>query len=126
RRHDYIDKMGLDIGPHPFESRPFRRSAGIAAIVIEGGKGSPALVPLTLYICVTGLALRMQGIEILFQSLLGRFPGVDGTAKNLGPGWDRVTHFVRSSKLSLLKQAQFRRQDLYASWFAAAPTRSCS
>ena len=78
--------MGLDIGQQPFESRPFRRSPGITAIVIEGGKGSPALVPLTLYICVTGLALRMQGIEILLQSLLGGFPGVDGAAKNFGPG----------------------------------------
>src|SRR6202011_4927990 len=98
--------MGLDIGQQPFQSRPFRRSAGITAIVIEGGKGGPALVPLTLYIGVTGLALRMQGIEILLQSLLGRFPGVDRAAKNLGPGWDRITHFVRSSQLSLLKQAQ--------------------
>src|SRR5260370_15789858 len=101
--------MGLDIGQQSFESRPFRRSPGIAAIVIEGGKGSPALVPLTLYICVAGLPLRMQGIEILFQSLLGRFPGVDGAPKNLGPGWDRVTHFVRSSKLSLLKYARCKR-----------------
>src|SRR3984893_1193121 len=98
--------MGLNIGQQPLESRPFRRSAGITAIVIKGGKRGPALVPLTLYICVAGLALRMQGIEILLQSILGRFPGVDGAAKNLGPGWDRVTHFVRSSKLSLLKQAQ--------------------
>jgi hypothetical protein len=46
--------MGLDIGQQPLESRPFRRSPGIAAIVIEGGKGSPALMPLTLYIGVTG------------------------------------------------------------------------
>jgi hypothetical protein len=98
--------MGLNIGQQPFESRPFRRSAGITAVVIEGGKGRPAFVPLTLYICVTGLALRMQGIEVLFQALLGRFPGVDSAAKYLGPGWDRITHFVRSSKLSLLKQAQ--------------------
>src|ERR1700682_6717786 len=98
--------MGLDIGQHPFESRPFRRPPAISAVVIEGGKGSPALVPLTLYICITGLALRMQGIEILFQSLFGRFPGVHGTAKNLGPGWDRVTHYVRSRWTSLLKQAQ--------------------
>jgi hypothetical protein len=96
----------LDIGQQAFESRPFRRSAGITAIVIEGGKGGPALVPLTLYIGVTGLALSMQGVEILFQSLLGGFPGVDGAAKNLGPGWDRVTHFARSSQLSFLEQAQ--------------------
>src|SRR5258708_1004536 len=96
--------MGLDIGQQPFESRPFRRSAGISAVVIEGGEGCPALVPLTLYICVTGLALCMQGIEILFQSLFGGFPGVDGAAKDLGPGWGRVTHFVRSLQTSFLKQ----------------------
>jgi hypothetical protein len=54
-------------------------------------------VPLTLYIGVAGFALRMQGIEILFQSLFGGFPGVDGAAKNLGPGWGRITHFARSS-----------------------------
>src|SRR5260370_18152378 len=95
--------MGLDIGQQPFASRPLRRSPGISAVVIKSGKGSPALVPLTLYIGVTGLPLRMQGIEILFQSLLGRFPGVDGAAKNLGPGWDRVTHFARSSQISLWK-----------------------
>jgi hypothetical protein len=46
--------MGLDVRQKSFESGPFRRSPGIAAIVIEGGKGSPALVPLTLYIGVTG------------------------------------------------------------------------
>jgi hypothetical protein len=63
--------MGLDIGQQPFESRPFGRSAGISAVVIKSGKGSPALVPLTLYIGVTGLALRMEGIEILLQSLFG-------------------------------------------------------
>ncbi len=98
--------MGLDVGQQPLKRWPFRRSSGIAAVIIEGGKGNPALVPLTLYICVTGLALGMQGVEILFQSLLGGFPGVDRAAKNLGPGWDRVTHFVRSSQISFLKQAQ--------------------
>ena len=65
--------MGLDVGQQPLKRWPFRRSSGIAAVIIEGGKGNPALVPLTLYICVTGLALGMQGIEILFQSLLGGF-----------------------------------------------------
>jgi hypothetical protein len=69
--------VGLDIGQQPFKSRPFRRSPGVSAVVVKSGKGSPALVPLTLYICVTGLPLCMQGIEILFQSLLGGFPGVN-------------------------------------------------
>src|ERR1700720_1131429 len=78
------------------ESRPFGRPSGIAAVVVERGQGSPPLVPLTLYIGVTGLALRMQGIEVLFQARLGRFPGVDGAAKNLSLGWGRVTHLVRS------------------------------
>src|SRR5947208_12573734 len=103
--HDHVDQMGLNIGQQPLESRPFRRSAGISAVVIKAGKGGPALVPLTLYIGVTGLALRMQGIEILFQSLFGGFPGVDGAAKYLGPGWNRVTHFARPSQILLLKLA---------------------
>src|SRR5258708_24110110 len=103
--------MGLDIGQQPFESRPFRRSPRISAVVIESGKGSPALVPLALYICVTGLPLRMQGIEILLQALLGGFPGVYSAAKNLGPGWDRATHFARSSQTSFLKQGQCCRPD---------------
>ena len=68
--------MGLDVGQQPPKRWPFRRSSGIAAVIIESGKGNPALVPLTLYIRVTGLALGMQGVEILFQSLLGGFPGV--------------------------------------------------
>jgi hypothetical protein len=40
-------------------------------VVVEGGKGSPAFVPLALYIGLAGLALCMQGIEILFQPLFG-------------------------------------------------------
>jgi hypothetical protein len=60
----------LDIGQQPLQSRPFRRSPGISAVVVEGGKGSPALVPLALYIGVAGLALRMQRVEILLQSFL--------------------------------------------------------
>jgi len=52
--------MGLDVGQQPLKRWPFRRSSGKAAVIIEGGKGNPALVPLTLYICVTGLALGME------------------------------------------------------------------
>ena len=40
-------------------------------------------MPLALYIGVTGLALRMQGIEILFQSLFRGFPGVNRACENL-------------------------------------------
>jgi hypothetical protein len=69
--HDHVDQVGLDVGQQPLKRWPFGRSSGKAAVIIEGGKGNPALVPLTLYICVTGLALGMQGVEILFQSLFG-------------------------------------------------------
>jgi hypothetical protein len=82
----------LDVGQQPLKRWPFRRSSGKAAVIIEGGKGNPALVPLTLYICVTGLALGMQGVEILFQSLLGGFPGVNRAAKSFCGGWSGLTH----------------------------------
>src|SRR5467141_2634896 len=84
--------MGLDVGQQPLKRWPFRRSSGIAAVIIEGGKGNPALVPLTLYICVTGLALGMQGVEILFQSLFRRFSGVNRAAKSFCGGWRGLTH----------------------------------
>jgi len=74
--------MGLDVGQQPLKRWPFRRASGIAAVIIEGGKGNPALVPLTLYICVAGLALGMQGVEILFQSLFRGFSGVNRAAKS--------------------------------------------
>jgi hypothetical protein len=90
--HDHVDQMGLDIGQQPFKGGPFRRSSGIAGVIIESGKGNPALVPLTLYICVTGLALGMQGVEILFEPLLGGFSGVDRAAKNLCGGCSWLTH----------------------------------
>jgi tetratricopeptide (TPR) repeat protein len=80
--HDHVNQMGLDIGQQPLKGRPVRRSAGIAAVVIERGQGDPSFVPLTLYIGITGFALRMQGIEVLFQSFFGRFAGVDRAAKS--------------------------------------------
>jgi hypothetical protein len=48
-----------------------QRAAGIAAIVIVGRNRFPSLMTLTLDERFTGLPLRMQRIEILFESLVG-------------------------------------------------------
>jgi hypothetical protein len=58
-----------------------RRSARIAAIVIDGREYRPALVFLTLYIGLAGLPLCMQRVEILLKSLCGRLAGVDCAAR---------------------------------------------
>ena len=68
---DHVDQVRLDIGQQPLEGWSVRRSAGISPVVVEDGKGRPALVPLAFYIGLTGLALRMKRIEILFQPLFG-------------------------------------------------------
>ncbi len=61
------------------QSGPIDRGAGEPAVVISLGQAYPALVPLAVGESLAGLALRLQGIELLFESLLGRLAGVDRT-----------------------------------------------
>src|SRR5882724_1905849 len=80
--------MRLDVGQQPLKRWPFRRPSGIAAVIIEGGKGNPALVPLTLYICVTRLALGMQGVEIqMTTALLDRLTHHCDIVETGNDGW---------------------------------------
>jgi hypothetical protein len=44
------------------------------------GEGPPSLRGLTLYIGLTGIPLGIKRVEFQFQSVLGRFAGVDGAA----------------------------------------------
>jgi hypothetical protein len=41
---------------------------------------------LTLYICLAGLALGIERVEFQVEVMLGRFAGIDGTARELADG----------------------------------------
>ena len=44
---------------------------------------SPALMGLTLYVGLGGLTLGIEGVEVLFEAMLGRLPGVNCAAEEL-------------------------------------------
>ena len=52
-----------------------------AAVVVKGLDDHPALVLLASDVSLAGLALSVEGIEVLLQTLLGGLAGVDGTAQ---------------------------------------------
>ena len=80
--HDDVDLARLDIGQQPLQSRALHGAAGDSRHRrIVAGSASPALVPLARDVGLAGLALGIEGVELLLQPLLGRFAGVDGAAQ---------------------------------------------
>ena len=79
--HDHVDLAGRDIGEQLLEGRAVEIAAGIGGVVIMLGQQPPALRGLALDVGLAGLALGVERIELLIQSVLGRFAGVDGAAQ---------------------------------------------
>src|SRR5262249_28579818 len=82
--HD-IDPPRRDVGEQLLQSRPIDRGAGEPAVIIARAQADPAFVPLAVDEGLTGLALRLQRIELLLEPLLGRFAGVDRTVHGSAP-----------------------------------------
>src|SRR4029077_19347977 len=82
--HD-IDPPRRKVGEQLLQSRPVYRGAGEPAVIIGRAEAYPAFVPVARDEGLTGLALRLQRIELLLEPLLGRFAGVDRTADRSVP-----------------------------------------
>src|SRR4029453_2249872 len=67
--HD-LDLAGPDVGEQTLQSRPVKRSAGIAAVVVAGRQQPPAFVLLALDVGRAGLALSVERVELLLQAFL--------------------------------------------------------
>jgi hypothetical protein len=76
--HDRIDPVAPDVPEKPLQARPLHGGAREAAIVVGRLDEPPALMALTPDIGLAGLALGLEGVEILLQPLLGGLAGVDG------------------------------------------------
>src|SRR5882724_5959905 len=61
-----------------FRGGPLHAAARISSIVVAGRHHPPALMPLTRNKCLACLALCIERVEGLFQTLFGRLPRVDG------------------------------------------------
>ena len=79
--HHHIDAAVADVGQELLQGRAFQRSAREAAIVVAVAQRAPAFMGLALDIGLGGLALVVEGVELLVEAMLGRDPGVDGAAQ---------------------------------------------
>ena len=79
---DHVDPSGLNIGQQFLQRRPVHRPAGIAAVVVVIPDQSPALMRLALDVGLGGLPLGVEGVEVLFEPLVGRDPGIDRAAQD--------------------------------------------
>ena len=78
---DHVDPAEFDFAEQPFQGRALKVAPGIGGVVVMLGQELPSLRSLTLYICLAGLPLRVEGIELLIEPVLGRFAGIDGAAQ---------------------------------------------
>src|SRR5208283_1435470 len=74
---DDVDPLFADVGKQSLQGRAVQASAGEAAVVIALPDQLPALMGLTLDVRLGGLALSLEGVELLIQSAVSRDPRVD-------------------------------------------------
>ena len=78
-----IDCSRPDIGQELLHCGTIKRAAGERAIVIPTGDRPPALLRLTLYICLAGLALGVERGEGKVEVMLRGLAGVDVGARRI-------------------------------------------
>ena len=74
--HD-LDLAGADVHQEALQRRSVQCTAGIAAVVVMGRQQPPAFVLLALDVGRAGLALGVEGVELLLQTFLGGLAGID-------------------------------------------------
>src|SRR5579875_464698 len=89
--HD-IDFAGANVGEQTPQGRPLHAAAGESAIVIPFAQRGPAFMALARDEGLAGLALSVEGVEVLLEALLRGLAGIDGATptarhspKNRGP-----------------------------------------
>src|SRR5437773_12213705 len=82
---DYaVDPAGFDVGQEALERGPVHVAPGKTAVVITLRQALPTLVPLALDVGQASFTLSVERVEILLESDLGGFAGVDGAADRSG------------------------------------------
>ena len=80
---DDVDLPATNILKQSLQGRAIGIATGEAAIVILGSNQRPAGVRLASDIGLRGIILGIQGIEVLFQPLVGGDAGIDRTSHRL-------------------------------------------
>ena len=77
---DAIDLAGFDVGHQTLESGPVHVAAGEAAVVVAVGQAGPAFAGLAADEGLGRLALGVEAVELLLQTLLRALARVNGAA----------------------------------------------
>src|SRR5262249_53494635 len=75
--HHDVDPARLDVGHEPLEGRTLQVTPGVTAIVVTIRHQDPPLGLLARDIGLAGLALGVEGVELLLQTLIAGLAGVD-------------------------------------------------
>ena len=78
---DLIDAAGVDLRHQALQRRALQVPSRDAAVVVTVGEQDPALVPLAPDEGLAGLALRIERVEVLLETLLRGLPRVDRAAE---------------------------------------------
>src|SRR4029453_7229072 len=87
-----VDLAGPDIRQELLQGGALERGTGEGAVVVAAGDQPPALVRLTLYIGLAGLALGIERAEGKVEVMLARLARIDRTARALADG---AVHVLR-------------------------------
>ena len=86
---DDVDPLGANVVEDGLQGRALHRSPGVAAVIIAAADQFPAFMGLTFDVGFEGLALIVEGVELLFEAVLGGDAGVDCAAQ----GWFAIHRF---------------------------------
>ena len=114
---DHVDPSRLHIDEQLLERRPIQRAAGEAAVVVTIPNQSPALMRLALDVGLARLPLGVEGIEVLFEPLVGRDPRIDrATETALG-------RLIPMATLHATRHSRYRRRSHFCSFGDPCPHR---
>src|SRR5258706_10353781 len=81
--NDDVNLPGADVLQQSLQIGTVGRPTGVSPIVIAGPDQGPAGMGLTLDIGGGSIVLRVQRVELLIESMIGRDPGIDRAADRL-------------------------------------------
>ena len=67
--HDLLDETCVDVGEQALQARALQGSSREPRVLVDGWQQHPALRFLARDIRGTGLSLRIEGVELLFETL---------------------------------------------------------
>jgi hypothetical protein len=76
--HNAVGASGANVGEELLERGAVHVGAGIAAVIVVSGRQRPAFGTLAGDEGLGGITLRIEGVEVLFETFFGGLAGVNG------------------------------------------------